>query len=168
MTCKKSLFRDERFDPAYQMVEDAELGWRLSQRFDLQVYFEPRPTGTFTRLPTFEQMWRRQYMLAYYSHEFVRQYRGVVDLSYAPYNAPERYVIRDLDKLAAVHAFAAAAACNGASQVPSMSRLAKASWNTLDMHVRAEAWLDARDERSATPPGSIACLKNTNGRPRQG
>ncbi len=159
VTCKKSLFRHGQFNPAYQMLEDAELGVRLSQRVDLQVYFEPRPTGTFTRLPTFEQMWRRQYMLAYFSHEFARQYRRVVDLSFPPYNAPERYVIRDLEKLAAVHAFAAAAASNnGASPVPSMSRLATASWNTLDMHVRAEAWLDARDERTATPPGSIACL----------
>jgi glycosyltransferase involved in cell wall biosynthesis len=162
ITCKKSLFRHGLFDPAYQMLEDADLGLRLSRSLNLRVHFEPKVTGTFVRRPTFEQIWRRQYMLGYFSHVLARQYREAVDFSCPPYFAPEKYIIKDAGKLAAVHAIAAADhPDSGDSTMRHVFRLASASWSTIDLHVRAQGWVDAREGRPASPPGSKANPNNS-------
>src|SRR5579872_5309890 len=55
LSCKKSIFQYGLFNPNYRMLEDVELGLRLSKQIDIRVHFEPRLTGTLTRSFTFPQ-----------------------------------------------------------------------------------------------------------------
>ena len=157
ISCKKSVFNYGLFDPSYKMVEDAELGLRLSRRVDMRIHYHPRMTGTFTRPITFSQFCRRQYMLAYFTHVMARSYRGAVDFAYPPYDQPENYMMDSAEKLGAL--------------IASMRTLEKACpkkgnppavlchmWNKTDVHVRANGWVEARDGFPAQPPGTIAPL----------
>jgi len=162
LTVKKSLFRHGLFDPAYQMVEDTELGLRLSRSVDLRVRFEPRLTGTLTRRVTFEQICRRQYTLGYYCHVLARQYQGLMTCSYPPYQNPESYVVSDRDRLAAMIASARGLESiehkhNGTS-APHASKLLDALWSTIELHARAEGWLAARDDQPPRPPGTLGLV----------
>jgi len=166
LTCKKSVFRHGQFDPAYQMLEDAELGLRLSRRVDLQVHFEPRLTGTLTRRLTLQQICRRQYMVGYFSHVLAREHRGAVDFFYPPYNNPEKYFV-DRQRLAAIIASACGIeSCglklNGSSS-SEPSKLLSALWSTAEIHARAEGWMAARDGQPAAPPGTLGSLSESDG-----
>jgi glycosyltransferase involved in cell wall biosynthesis len=152
LTCKKSVFRHGQFDPAYQMLEDAELGLRLSRRIDLRVHFEPVVSGTFTRPLTFQQICYRQYNIGYYSYIFARNYRGAVDYAFAPYDHPESYVV-DGDKLTALLASARGLEAAAATSPP--SKLLGALWLRLDAHARARGWIAAREGLPAEPAGVL-------------
>src|SRR5271165_26164 len=153
LTCKKCLFRHGEFDSSYKMLEDAELGLRLSSHLDLRVHFEPHLTGTMIRQLGLEQFCRRQYMLGYFTHVFARQYRGTVDFTFPPYGQPERYFMRDRGRLAAL---LAAARFDGGND--GASKLLRAAWSTLDLQVRAEGWMTACDGRPPDPPGTLGLL----------
>jgi glycosyltransferase involved in cell wall biosynthesis len=164
LTSKTSLFRHGHFNPAYQMVEDGELGFRLSRSVDLRVHYEPRLTGMFTRGLTLPQICRRQYVLGYFSHVLAREYRAVLDFSPRPYNHPEKYLVKDPQVLAAMLASARAMESRlppygrSASQPP---RLLSSLWSAAETHARAEGWMACRDGRPAEPPGTIGPVLET-------
>jgi len=162
LTVKKSLFRFGQFDPAYQMLEDAELGLRLTRNADIRVHFEPRLMGNFTRHVTIQQICSRQYTVGYYTYVFAQQYRGAVDFNYPPYNHPEKYVVRDPKKLevliASIHGLDRFGAARGGSESVRSSKVIHALWSTAETHARAEGWMAARDGRRAEPPGSLGPL----------
>lgn len=151
LTAKKSLFRHGEFDPSYQMLEDAELGLRLSHRVDLRVHYEPRLTGTLTRNLTFRQICRRQYTHGYFVHLLARKYRGTIGVS-RPYDCPEKYFVNDRQVLAAILASARAIESR---EPTNPSKLLRALWSAAETHARAEGWMAARDGRPAEPPGTL-------------
>lgn len=158
LTAKKSLFRHGQFDPAYQMLEDAELGFRLSRRVELRVHYEPRLTGTLTRNVTFGQICRRQYMLGYFVHLLARKHRGTIGVA-RPYDHPEKHFVTDRQVLAAILASARAIESREPSQP---SKLLIALWSAAETHARAEGWMAARDSRPAEPPGTLGLLLERN------
>ena len=162
LTVKKSLFRFGQFDPGYRMLEDAELGLRLALNADIRVHYEPRLMGSFTRRPTLQQICSRQYNLGYYTYVLAQQYRGVVNFDYPPYDQPEKYVVRDPQKLKVL-----AASVRGVERIatdasgnPSMqrSKTIHGLWSTAERHARAEGWMAARDGQRSEPPGSLGGL----------
>jgi glycosyltransferase involved in cell wall biosynthesis len=162
LTLKKSLFRYGLFDAGYRMLEDAELGLRLSRNVDIRVHYEPRLTGSFTRRLTMQQIYSRQYTVGYYTHVFARQYRGAVNFDYAPYDQPEKYVVRDARKLkvltSSVLAFERFGDDRDRDKAVQGSRAIRALWSAAERHARADGWIAARDGRPAEPPGSLGPL----------
>jgi len=157
ITCKRSVFRYGLFDPHYMMLEDAELGLRLSRRLDYRIHFEPTLRGTFTRRITPQQFYRRQYTSGYFTHIFAKDYRGAVDFAHPPYDEPEKYMIGESKDLATLIASARGLerACPIKGQPPNVLR---SLWSKADVHVRANGWMAARDGRPAEPPGTIGPL----------
>lgn len=157
ITCKKSVFRHGLFDPAYRMLEDAELGLRLSRHLDLRVHFQPRMTGTYTRRITLSQFYRRQYTIAYFSHFFASNYRGALDFAYPPYNEPEKYMVGDPRQLGSLVSSARTLerSCPTKGDPP---KLLQSLWLKAEIHVRANGWITAREGRPAEAPGTIGAL----------
>jgi len=160
LTCKKSVFRHGLFDPAYRMLEDTELGLRLSRRLDLRIHFDPRLTGTYTREITLSQFCRRQYSIAYFSHCFARNYRGMVDFGYPPYNEPEKFMFDETQLSSLITSSRAIErSCSSKGDPPKVLQML---WLKADVHVRANGWMTARDGRPAQAPGTIGPLLEAN------
>jgi len=139
LTCKKSLFAEERFDPAFRSLEDMDMGLRLSKRFDLRIHFDGSVRGTMTRGMRFPDICRRQYVLGYYVFQLMRAYASELGRARPPYDDPERHQIADPAELRLLQG----AAARG---VP------VEIWTRLELHARVSGWISARD--GGDPPGS--------------
>jgi glycosyltransferase involved in cell wall biosynthesis len=157
LTCKKSLFRHAQFDPAYWMLEDAEIALRLARHVDLRVHFEPLVTATYTRPLTFQQVCLRQYGVGYYSYVLAQNYRGAVNYDFAPYDSPESYLVGDRGELASM--LASARGLERAAEASQPSNLLCALWQRAEVHARASGWMAARNGLAAEPSQAFAFAK---------
>lgn len=162
VTCKKLLFREGGYDPAYRSVEDAEFSLRLSRRMDLRVHFDSRLTGTLTRPLTFAQIYRRQYLMSYFRFILARDHPGMVRFAQPPYDHPEAYVIQDHGTLGALLSAARGLECtlNTRGRKPDARRfrLLCQLWKRAMYHAEATGWIAARDGQPPEPPGLAASL----------
>ncbi len=153
LTCKKSVFRHALFDPAYWMLEDAEVALRLARHVELKIHFEPLVCGTYTRPLAFDQVYRRQYGLGYYSCVLDQNYRGAVNYAFPPYDCPELYIVQERGELAAM--LASARALERSTKGPQAPRLLLALWTRAEVHARAAGWLAAREGLPAEPAAAF-------------
>jgi len=143
-TCKASVFRHCRFDPAYLSVEDAELAARLSRFVDVHVHFETRVMGTMTRKVTLPQIYRREFFRGYFHYVLGHKPSPLWSFQHPPYENPASYIIHDQPGLRALLASADALEQRNTA---GMDRLLGALCNRLDLHAKAAGWIAASEGR---------------------
>ncbi len=77
LTCKKSIFRFGRFSEEFRTLEDMELEIRLRRHIDLQVSFERRLMGLYTRAVTLTEFLNRSHRFGYYDYYLVQAHPDV-------------------------------------------------------------------------------------------
>ncbi|MBM4440615.1 MAG: glycosyltransferase [Candidatus Rokubacteria bacterium] len=149
VTCKRSLFADGGFDPAYRFAEDAELAWRVNARVGLRVHFVRRTVGVLTRCVTFAQFYRRRYLASYYRHRLAQAHPGTLAPGYGPWTTPEDYLFRDRAELetllATADAMERAVRAEPRERGERRYRLLCALWRRASLHAEAAGWLAARE-----------------------
>jgi glycosyltransferase involved in cell wall biosynthesis len=145
VTCKRSLFARQVFDPEYLAVEDAEFALRAAAQNGLEVHFTPRTRGLFHRRLSITQLCRRQYRMAYY--RYLMAQRHDVHLLHSVYVTPEDFVIADWASYRAM--LSATQPQESAVLSPSSPkfRLLCGLWQKADLHATASGWLAAQAGR---------------------
>jgi glycosyltransferase involved in cell wall biosynthesis len=141
-SCKRTLFAECRFDPAYLAVEDAEFALRAGGLAGLEIHFEPRVTGHFIRPLDVIGICHRQYRMAYYRHLLARQHS--IDFAYPVYQRPEEFLIADWAAFRTM--LGATRAQESAALTPSSPRfeLLCGLWLKAELHAVSSGWLAAR------------------------
>ena len=142
-SCKRALFAESGFDPAFLAAEDAEFALRADRRHGLEIHFEPRSTGRFIRPLGVIEICRRQYRMAYYRCLLAR--RHGIEYPQAVYQRPEEFVIPDWTAFRAL--LDATRPRETAALSPSSPRfpLLCGLWLKADLHAIASGWLAARN-----------------------
>lgn len=159
LTLKKSVFRYGEFDPAFRMVEDTELGLRLHNSLGIRIHYQPRSYGTFLRRLTLQQICKRQYTGAYFNYRFAEKHRGANISMWTPYDAPERYIVTDEQRLRAmasiVRRFDERRPAEESKVVtPAIREL----FSAIELHCQAMGWIAAREGLPADPATSLESL----------
>ena len=155
ITCKKSLFEQVQFNPAFRSVEDSEFALRLSRRFDMRIHFDGRAQGVMTRRLRFQDVCRRQYLAGYFNFQLTRVHPGKLSFG-APYDEPERYIVANPIELKGLLTVARKMEAEAIRSESSASDRLMALWRRAEVHARASGWISAR---------SGASLPGTNGAP---
>jgi glycosyltransferase involved in cell wall biosynthesis len=150
LTLKKSIFRYGQFDPAFLMTEDIELGLRLDDAVGIRIYYEPRSYGTFVRRLTLRQICRRQYTIAYFTYRAAKKHKRPADFAWVPFIDPEKYVVNNLESLAAMASIVRSFDQKESSE-RSVSGVITHLFLTLDNHCLAKGWIAARDGLPVDP-----------------
>ncbi|MBN33284.1 MAG: hypothetical protein CMM46_00635 [Rhodospirillaceae bacterium] len=93
VSCKRSLFRYGLFDPVCGMVEDAELGLRLSHSIDFAAVYDGRQDAIPTRNPGSRDLIRRRFRLGCFHLMWQRNYPTQVSIG-------QRTVYKDAERFA--------------------------------------------------------------------
>ena len=149
--CKRTLFERNGFDPAFPAAEDAEFALRASGGGEeLEIHFEPRPTGLFIRPLSVIGICRRQHRMAYYRCLMAK--RHGVNYSQAYYQRPEDFVIPNWGEF---RALLEASRPRESEPLPASSpkfRLFSGLWLKAELHALATGWLAAQAGR---PPDEL-------------
>lgn len=104
ITCKAGIFRYGLYDASYGMVEDVELGLRISRWLPLHCHYDGTPDIVQRRILTVHEMARRWLRMAWFHLLWQRNYPGLVKTGeMTVYRAADRTLAqgRDLAALAA-------------------------------------------------------------------
>lgn len=133
LTCKKSLFTQQQFNPDFRSLEDMDLALRLARHFDLKVHFDAAVQGTMTRPMTFADIYARQHLLGRFVYLLMRTHAGQLGKPRPPYDRPEHHLIADHAELQNL--------LDKANEPGADPQL----WNRLELHARVSGWIAARD-----------------------
>ncbi len=141
LTCKKTIFRFGRFSEQFRALEDMELEIRLRSCIDLEVNFERRPMGLYTRPLTFAQFLRRSYQFGYYDYCLVRAHPGIWlrDPSY-----PDGDLVNPLELASLMSTIKSLLGKQPAPGSP-LFRMLEGLLSRAEAHARADGWTSARD-----------------------
>jgi glycosyltransferase involved in cell wall biosynthesis len=145
LTCKKSIFRFGRFSEEFRALEDIELEIRLRGCIDLQIIFERRLMGLYTRPLTLAQFLGRSYRFGYYDYHLARAHPSIWVRDQPSHPGPD---IPSL--IATIKSFLA----KQPALVSPLFRMLQALLSQADAHARADGWKTARDGGVCSPPGS--------------
>jgi glycosyltransferase involved in cell wall biosynthesis len=144
-SCKRALFAQHRFDPDFAAVEDAEFAVRAGGAEGLEIHFEPRVTGHFTRPLDVIGICQRQYRMAYHRQRMAE--RHGIEFPQPFCKHPEECLIAD---------WAGFRAMLGAMRAVEASspryRLMCGLWRKAELHALASGTLAAR---AGLPPAGL-------------
>lgn len=153
LTCKKSIFRFGRFNEDFRALEDMELELRLRSSIDLQVKFERRPMGLYTRPLTLAQFLDRSFRFGYYHYQLACANKEIAVRVSPTY--PECDLV-DPKELSGLTATLKALLAKQPAVGSPVSRMLQGLLSRAEGHARAEGWRTARDRRVPTSPGAPA------------
>ncbi len=142
VTCKRALFAEDVFDPAFLAVEDAEFALRANARHPIAIHYSAKVGGHFHRRLSVRQVCRRQYRMAF--HRYLLAQRHGIHFAHPVYERPADFVIADW----AAYRKLLAALCAQESAIlpPSSARFQQlcAVWQKALLHATASGWLAAQ------------------------
>lgn len=155
LTCKKSIFRFGRFSDRFRALEDMELEIRLRQHLDLQLSFEQRLTGRYTRPLTLEGFLSRSYRFGYYDCLLCRAHPDVWT-GRAPSYADGDVV--SPTELAGVMAALKQLLTKRPAPGTPLFRMLEGLLSRAEAHARQEGWNAANAGGDPVPPGSVSAF----------
>jgi len=142
VTCKRALFDQDVFDPAFLAVEDAEFALRASARLPIAIHYTATARGHFHRRLSVRQICTREYRMAYYRH--LMTHRHGVRFTHPVYENPRDFLIPDWP---GYRTLLSALSSQESATLPPESgrfRILCGTWKKALLHATASGWLAAQ------------------------
>lgn len=148
-TCKKSLFRFAGFNENFRALEDFELEVRLKDCIDLEVTFEQRPMGSYTRPLSLAQFLSRSFRFGYFGYHLARAHPKVWLRHDEAY--PDCDLLKPDEFRSTIATLNSLLARQPGAQSP-LFRILTGLFSRVEAHARADGWKAALTGRGPALP----------------